>query len=92
MLQLQMIIPSLRTDASVTATLKKDDDVLMDLETVVSLPETSYQQKAVLKYGNYQPSVTSSAQKTDVEHSFICMFTGVFGFFSLQMMIRSNWN
>lgn len=92
MLQLQIIIPSLRTDASVTATLKKGDDVLMDLETVVSLPETSYQQKAVLKYGNCPPSVTSSAQKTDVEHLFICMFTGVFGFFSLQMMTSSNWN
>lgn len=82
MLQLQMIIPSLKMDATVTATLRKDEDMLMDLETVISLPETSYQQKAALKYGNCQPSVTSSAQKTDVEHSFICIFTGVFGFLS----------
>ncbi|XP_018553179.1 apolipoprotein B-100 [Lates calcarifer] len=50
MLQLQMIIPTLKTDASVTATLKKDEDVLMDLETVINLPETSYQQTASLKY------------------------------------------
>nr|XP_046268549.1 apolipoprotein B-100 isoform X3 [Scatophagus argus] len=50
MLQLQMIIPSLKTDASLTATLKKDEDVLMDLETVINLPETSYQQKASLRY------------------------------------------
>ncbi|XP_051252201.1 apolipoprotein B-100 [Dicentrarchus labrax] len=52
MLQLQMVIPSLKTDASVTATLKKDEDVVMDLETVINLSETSYQQKASLKYDN----------------------------------------
>ncbi|XP_032355767.1 apolipoprotein B-100 [Etheostoma spectabile] len=52
MLQLQMAIPSLKTDASVTATLKRDEDVFMDLETVINLPETSYQQKASLKYND----------------------------------------
>ncbi|XP_029316837.1 apolipoprotein B-100 [Cottoperca gobio] len=50
MLKLQMVIPSLKTDASFTATLKRDEDVLMDLETVINLPDTSYQQKASLKY------------------------------------------
>ncbi|XP_073338944.1 apolipoprotein B-100 isoform X2 [Pagrus major] len=69
MLQLQMIIPSLKTDASVTATLKKDEDVLMDLETVISLPETSYQQKAALKYDDdkfeleLKSDLTSEIQK-----------------------------
>ncbi|XP_070836043.1 apolipoprotein B-100 isoform X2 [Chaetodon trifascialis] len=52
MLQLRMVIPSLKTDSSFTATLKKDEDVLMDLETVIKLPETSYQQKASLKYND----------------------------------------
>ncbi|XP_034715214.1 apolipoprotein B-100 isoform X2 [Etheostoma cragini] len=52
MLQLQMAIPYLKTDASVTATLKRDEDVFMDLETVINLPETSYQQKASLKYND----------------------------------------
>ncbi|KAM9341244.1 apolipoprotein B-100 [Symphorus nematophorus] len=50
MLQLEMVIPSLNTDASFTATLKKDENVLMDVETVVNLPETSSQQKASLRY------------------------------------------
>ncbi|XP_060918741.1 apolipoprotein B-100 [Labrus mixtus] len=50
MLQLQMVIPSLQADASITATLKKDEDIIMDLETVINLPETSSQQKATLKY------------------------------------------
>ncbi|XP_030615071.1 apolipoprotein B-100 [Archocentrus centrarchus] len=52
MLQLQLVIPSLRTDASVTANLNKNEDVIMDLETIVHLSETSYQQKASLKYDN----------------------------------------
>ncbi|KAM9355030.1 apolipoprotein B-100 [Pholidichthys leucotaenia] len=50
MLKLQMIIPSLKTDASITANLRKDEYMLMDVETVVHLPETSYKQKASLKY------------------------------------------
>ncbi|XP_074517715.1 apolipoprotein B-100 isoform X1 [Sebastes fasciatus] len=52
MLQLQMAIPSLKTDASVTATLRSDEVALMDIETVINLPETSYQQKASLKYND----------------------------------------
>ncbi|XP_070698840.1 apolipoprotein B-100 [Pempheris klunzingeri] len=50
MLQLQMIIPAVKMDASITATLKKAEGVLMDLETVINLPETSHLQKATLKY------------------------------------------
>lgn len=79
MLQLQMVIPPLKTEASVTATLKKDEDVLMDLETVINLPETSCQHKASLKYGNSQPLLTCSTQMTDLEHSFFYIFAGAFG-------------
>ncbi|XP_069573561.1 apolipoprotein B-100-like [Brachyistius frenatus] len=50
MLQLQLVIPALKTDASVTANLRKEEDVLIDLETIIHLPETSYQQKTSLKY------------------------------------------
>uniref|UniRef100_UPI0037E9B8DE apolipoprotein B-100 n=1 Tax=Semicossyphus pulcher TaxID=241346 RepID=UPI0037E9B8DE len=50
MLQLQVVVPSLKSDASVTATLRKDEDILLDLETAINLPETSSQQKATLKY------------------------------------------
>nr|XP_033967462.1 apolipoprotein B-100 isoform X2 [Pseudochaenichthys georgianus] len=49
MLQIQMVIPVLKTEAFVTATLKKDKDLLMDLVTAINLPKTSYQQKASLK-------------------------------------------
>lgn len=60
MLHLQMVIPSLKTDASFTSTMKMDDSILMDLETAFHLPETSYQHKASLKYGNYQPPTCST--------------------------------
>lgn len=53
MLQLQLLIPFLKTEASVTATLKRDEDIVVDLETVMNLPVTSYQQKASFKYGNW---------------------------------------
>lgn len=64
LLHLQLLIPSLRTDASFTATLKTNEDVLVDIKTVVNLTETSYQQKASLKYGYSQPSFISVPQKT----------------------------
>ncbi|CAN9502027.1 unnamed protein product [Ophioblennius macclurei] len=50
MLQLQMVIPSLNTDASITANLRLDDNMFMDVDTVVHVPETSYQQKASLRF------------------------------------------
>nr|XP_057933173.1 apolipoprotein B-100 isoform X2 [Doryrhamphus excisus] len=50
LLQLQMAIPALKTNASVTATLKKREDVVMNVETKVNLPETSYRQTSSLIY------------------------------------------
>ncbi|KAM6917508.1 apolipoprotein B-100 isoform 3-T3 [Lycodopsis pacificus] len=73
MLQLQMVIPFLKTDASVTATLKRDENVVMDLETVINLPETSYQQKASFKYDvdkfevELKSDLNSEIQKLNVE-------------------------
>ncbi|XP_037341646.2 apolipoprotein B-100 [Pungitius pungitius] len=50
MLQLKLLIPFLKTEASVTAILRRDEDIVVDLEAVMNLPETSYQQKASFKY------------------------------------------
>lgn len=52
LLQLQMLIPALKTNASFTATLKKHLDIIMNIETTIKLPETSYRQTASLIYGN----------------------------------------
>lgn len=66
MLHLQMNIPSLRSSASLTAALRTEEDVLMDLKAVVDLPETHYQKDAFLKYGCWQPPSTRLYQeKTD---------------------------
>ncbi|XP_077420099.1 apolipoprotein B-100-like isoform X1 [Vanacampus margaritifer] len=50
MLQLQMVIPALKTNMLFTATLKKHVDIIMNMETLIKLPETSYQQSASLIY------------------------------------------
>ncbi|MEQ2293028.1 hypothetical protein AMECASPLE_029013, partial [Ameca splendens] len=76
MLQLQMDIPSLKTDASLTAILKKDDNVLMDFESVIHLPETSYQQKASLKYDDDKFHVEL---KTDLNAEIKKMITNAEG-------------
>lgn len=63
MVQLQMAIPALKTNASIIAALRKDEDVLMELKTYINLPETSYQEKASLKYG--KPSLSPAIQNTN---------------------------
>lgn len=65
MLHLEMVIPSLKSNASFTAALRTDGDVLMDVKTIINLPETHYQQKASLKYGYWQPSSTQLSQDKD---------------------------
>ncbi|XP_067336433.1 apolipoprotein B-100 [Channa argus] len=61
MLQIQIAIPVLKTDASATVTLRKGENVFMELKTDIKLPETSYQQKAILKYDDdkFQVELTS---------------------------------
>ncbi|XP_072314359.1 apolipoprotein B-100 [Eucyclogobius newberryi] len=49
-LQLQMTLPSLNADASITSTLNIDDIITVDVETIANLPGTLYQQKVSLRY------------------------------------------
>uniref|UniRef100_A0A8L0DVA8 Apolipoprotein B n=1 Tax=Oncorhynchus mykiss TaxID=8022 RepID=A0A8L0DVA8_ONCMY len=53
MLQVQMTIPALSSDASATATLKNTDGLVMQLETAVNIPETSSMQTVIVRYGKY---------------------------------------
>ncbi|KAJ8387939.1 hypothetical protein AAFF_G00148730 [Aldrovandia affinis] len=50
MLQIQLSIPSLNTDATTTATLKNANGLTLQLETSVNVPETSSVQKVIFKY------------------------------------------
>lgn len=57
MLQVQLLVPSLKTDATVTATMNKADGLTMELKSDVSLPETSSIQAVTFKYGEDQAEV-----------------------------------
>ncbi|KAM8833273.1 apolipoprotein B-100 isoform 1-T1 [Synchiropus picturatus] len=50
MVQLQMQVPSLKTEALASATLQLENDMVIILDSAVKLPETSYNQRASLKY------------------------------------------
>uniref|UniRef100_A0A8C4GUU3 Vitellogenin domain-containing protein n=1 Tax=Dicentrarchus labrax TaxID=13489 RepID=A0A8C4GUU3_DICLA len=51
MLQVQLLVPSLKTDATVTATMSKVDGLTMEIKSDVKLPETSSIQAVTFKYG-----------------------------------------
>uniref|UniRef100_A0A667YKX4 Apolipoprotein B n=1 Tax=Myripristis murdjan TaxID=586833 RepID=A0A667YKX4_9TELE len=74
MLQVQMIVPSLKVDTSITATLKKDEGVIMDVETAINIPETSSLQKVTLKYDDdkfeveVNSDLNSEIQKLNIEN------------------------
>lgn len=92
-LQLQMIIPSLKTETSVTATLKKDEDMVMNIDTVIKLPETSYEQKTLLKYGKYYLSfIFFSIEGRVSNNQFIGICVSSFGLSLLKMLTSLRWS
>ncbi|XP_029281256.1 apolipoprotein B-100-like [Cottoperca gobio] len=57
MLQVQLLVPSLKTDAAITATMSKADVLTMEIKSEVKLPETSSIQAITFKYGENQAEV-----------------------------------
>lgn len=51
MAQIQLLVPSLQTDATITATVTNADGLTMEIKTDVKLPESSSIQAVTLKYG-----------------------------------------
>ena len=51
MVQVQLLVPSLKADATVTAHLKRDEELELELESDIKLPATTSVQKISLKYG-----------------------------------------
>lgn len=51
MVQVQMLVPSLKTDATITATMSKANGLTMEIKSDVKLPETSSVQTVTFKYG-----------------------------------------
>lgn len=52
MLQVQLLVPLLQTDAKVTANLNGADGFTLELESDLKIPELSSVQKVILKYGS----------------------------------------
>lgn len=51
MLQVQLVVPALKTDAAITATMKSAEELTLELRSDVKLPETTCIQGVILKYG-----------------------------------------
>ncbi|XP_068593389.1 apolipoprotein B-100-like [Cebidichthys violaceus] len=57
MLQVQLSVPSLKTDAAITATMSNADGLTMEIKSDVKLPETSSIQAVTFKYGEDQAEI-----------------------------------
>ncbi|KAK9531434.1 hypothetical protein VZT92_010860 [Zoarces viviparus] len=57
MLQVQLLVPSLKTDAAITATMSKADGLTMEIKSDVKLAETSSIQAVTFKYGEDQAEI-----------------------------------
>jgi len=57
MLQVQLIVPALHTDAAVTATMSSAEELTLELKSDIKLPHTSSVQGVTLKYGEEQVEV-----------------------------------
>lgn len=53
MLQLQMLVPKLKTDATFTATMSKTNGLTLELKSDVKLPESSSVQTVTFKSGKF---------------------------------------
>lgn len=53
MMQLQLLVPFLNTDATFTANMKREDELEMELKSDIRVMAAVSAQKFKVKYGNY---------------------------------------
>lgn len=51
MLQVQLLVPSIRTDATLTASMDHDEDLELELKSEIKVMEAISEQKIKMKYG-----------------------------------------
>lgn len=51
MLQVQLVVPSLKTDATLSATMNKAEGLTLQLKSDIKLPEMASVQTVTFKYG-----------------------------------------
>lgn len=64
MLQIQLTVPSLKTNATATATLKSAEGLTLGLESVINIPETSSQEKVIFRYDENKVEVEFKSDMT----------------------------
>lgn len=52
MVQIQVQVPSIATESTVTANLEHKEDLKLELESEIKIMDTSSEQKVKMKYGN----------------------------------------
>lgn len=52
MLQVQLLVPSINTDATVTANLKREEELELELKSEIKVMDATSVQKIAMKYGN----------------------------------------
>lgn len=52
MLQVQILVPSINADATVTANMKRDEESELELKSEIKVMEATSEQKITMKYGN----------------------------------------
>lgn len=62
MMQVQLLVPSLKTDAAITVTMKNADSLTLEIKSDVKLPETSSIQAVTFKYGTFVNKTTNELQ------------------------------
>ncbi|XP_036405455.1 apolipoprotein B-100-like [Megalops cyprinoides] len=71
LLQVQLSIPSLKTDATVTAMLKRAEDLTLELESSINIPETSYVEKVIFRYDEDRVEVELKSDLSSEVHKLI---------------------
>lgn len=59
MLQVQLLVPSIGADATVTAAMKRDEQLELELKSEVKIMDAISHQKIAMKYGNFFTCIVS---------------------------------
>lgn len=92
MVQVQMLVPALKTDATLTATMSKIGGLMLEIKSDVKLPESSSVQAVTFKYGTscgFQTLlILSMFNKCMFKSSIIC----ISGENQAEVQLMSNMN
>lgn len=55
LLEAQLIVPSLNTEATLSAIMTNAEDLTLELKSNIKLPETNSVQKIIFQYGTVSP-------------------------------------